>query len=224
MYLSKINLLNSSQAKATLLTLSEKGVYASHQLLWRLFSSSTEREFLFREEQSPQGLPVFFLLSRKPPDDLPQLFDIQTKLFEPQLKEGTRLAYKLRVNPTISKKSDDGRSHRHDVLMNAKRTASENGIVDSTLIREQMDLAAQGWFAEDSRLQRWGFQLDMLPDIESYVQHQATRKKEHAIQFSSVDLQGMLTVREPERFLNQLALGFGRSKSFGCGLMLIRRI
>ena len=39
-----------------------------------------------------------------------------------------------------------------------------------------------------------------------------------------LDLEGLLEIRDPERFLAALAQGFGRAKAFGCGLMLIRRV
>jgi CRISPR system Cascade subunit CasE len=39
-----------------------------------------------------------------------------------------------------------------------------------------------------------------------------------------LDLEGVLQVREPDRFLEALTAGFGRAKAFGCGLMLIRRV
>ena len=39
-----------------------------------------------------------------------------------------------------------------------------------------------------------------------------------------LDLEGILEVRDPERFVAALARGFGRAKAFGCGLMLVRRV
>lgn len=42
------------------------------------------------------------------------------------------------------------------------------------------------------------------------------------IQFSSVDYTGMLTVTDPGLFLQRLSQGYGKSRAFGCGLMLIK--
>jgi CRISPR system Cascade subunit CasE len=39
-----------------------------------------------------------------------------------------------------------------------------------------------------------------------------------------LDINGVLTVKDPERFLVALASGFGRARAFGYGLMLIRRV
>ena len=67
MYLSKVSLLNSLQAKFALVDLGKNGAYAAHQLLWRLFTEDTQRDFLFKQEQSNSGLPVFYVLSKKTP-------------------------------------------------------------------------------------------------------------------------------------------------------------
>ncbi len=224
MYLSKVSLLNSVQAKSTLLGLGKNGAYSAHQLLWRLFTDDSQRNFLFKQEQSNRGLPVFYILSKKSPQLLPDLFDIQVKPFSPQVQVGDRFAYKLTANPTVCIKNDTGKSKRHDVLMNAKRQAQKDGIKDAAIIQGLMTQAAQKWFVDDRRSDDWGVQFDTLPDIESYSQHKVAKHKNNNIRFSSVDVQGTLTVRNPEKFVAQLFKGFGRSKAMGCGLMMIRRV
>lgn len=224
MYLSKVSLLNSVQAKSTLLDLGKNGAYAAHQLLWRLFTDDVQRNFLFKQEQSNSGSPVFYVLSKQSPQLLPELFDIEIKLFTPQIQVGDRFAYKLTVNPTVCIKNNAGKSKRHDVLMNAKRQAKKDNITDSKVIRKLMTQAAQEWFVNEHRTEGWGTQFDTLPDIESYSQHSVVKKKNNNIQFSSVDVQGTLTVQDSEKFITQLFKGFGRSKAMGCGLMMIRRI
>lgn len=224
MYLSKISLCNSPRGREQLVHLGRNGAYAAHQLLWMLFPESEKREFLFREEQGPMGFPEFFVLSQQLPNSIPQLFNVQTKPFAPRLKSGDRLAYKLRVNPTICMKSASGKRQRHDVLMHAKRQAKAQGVADSALMQEKMTQSAQAWFTDERRLERWGAQLEMLPDVECYTQHQVMKSKERRIRFSSVDLQGVLTVAEPEYFIQTLYSGLGKAKAFGCGLMLVRRV
>lgn len=223
MYLSKINLCNSPQGREQLVRLGRNGAYAAHQLLWKLFPETEKRDFLFREEQELNGFPEFFVLSQRLPISMPQLFNVQTKPFAPRLGVGDRLAYKLRVNPTICLKSPSGKSQRHDVLMHAKSQAKEEGLDDPVTIQERMTQSAQDWLADTHRLSRWGIQLDMHPDVECYMQHQVTQGKGRKIRFSSVDLQGVLTITEPEHFTAALCSGLGRAKAFGCGLMLVRR-
>ena len=41
--------------------------------------------------------------------------------------------------------------------------------------------------------------------------------------FSTLEFEGLLTVSDPDAFLSGIARGFGATKAYGCGLMLIRR-
>jgi len=224
MYLSKVRLQHSEQARGLLLQLGNNGAYAAHQLLWQLFTHDKKRQFLFREDRALDGMPEFLVLSEHKPLDLPQIFLMQTKIYKPIINTGDRFAYKLRVNPTISIKSEDGCSKRHDVLMHAKKKAQQEEITDKNIIQQLMFSSAQNWFADTRRLENMGVKLDMLPDIECYSQHQIRKRKKQYIKFSSVDFQGVLSVQKPDKFLTCLINGIGRSKSMGCGLMLIRRI
>lgn len=223
MFLSKVSLQQSSQTLAKLAKLNANGAYAAHQLLWQLFTQDSERQFLFRQELSANGLPEYYVLSQTAPVENSSFLSVHTKPFNPQLTEGQRLAFKLRVNPTICVTDKSGKSKRHDVLMYAKQQARHEGK-DVILTKAVMEQAAHNWFSQSHRMQQWGMALDMLPNIENYTQHRSKKKSGHDVQFSSVDFQGVLTVTDSDRFLTQYSKGFGRAKSFGCGLMLIRPI
>lgn len=223
MYLSKITLQPTAQASAELAKIITNGAYSSHQLLWRLFTKDTKRNFIYREEQDIAGRPVFYVLSKSEPMAFENIFSVQTKIFNPVLKQKQRLAYKLRVNPTVCVTNAQGKSVRHDVLMHAKKHM-KNISTDKTEATFLMHSAAQNWLTDPQRLDIWGIELDAVPEIISYNQHKSKKKDGHFIQFSSVDFEGLLTIVDPERFLLQYQLGFGRAKSMGCGLMLIRPI
>jgi CRISPR system Cascade subunit CasE len=223
MFLSKVSVVFDQHTAQELVKLGRNGAYASHQLLWKLFSEQTERNFLYREEITEGGLPYFYILSMTPPDSSNPLFTVQSKAFTPQLNKGSRLVFKLRVNPTVCLKNEGGKSKRHDVLMNAKYQAVKQGNLSDEQIKRLMNDAAQQWISDENRLNRWGFKLDALPEIECYRQHKS-RKNSHQVQFSTVDFQGVLTVEDPKIFLQEYAKGYGRAKGMGCGLMLIRPI
>ncbi len=222
MFLSKILLQQSSQVARELARLGSNGAYASHQLLWRLFTNEGQRNFLFREELSQGGLHQYYVLSKTQPDVDQSLFNVQTKVFQPQLQEGQRLAFKLRVNPTIFIRDDAGKGKRHDVLMHAKFQAKKSGDYNSQDLQGVMDQAAHAWISNESRLQHWGIQLNMLPEIERYTQHRSEKKSGNQLQFSSVDFHGILTIKDHDIFMEKYANGFGRAKALGCGLMLIK--
>jgi CRISPR system Cascade subunit CasE len=204
--------------------------YANHQLLWRLFAQAEERPFLFRQEmekeqlgahESPRGLPLFYVLSSCKPELVPGLLQCESKPFDPQLSQGDRLLFKLRANPTVARKNDgEARSRRHDVLMDAKWHCRQQGRDAPWEVREAMDANAEQWLA--SRCGEWGFTLDTPLQLSGYRQHQ-WRRKQRQICFSSVDYEGVITVTDPERLRAALFNGVGRSRAFGCGMIMVRR-
>lgn len=224
MFLSRVTLLNTIQSAAQLTKLASNGVYASHQLLWQLFPDDNKRSFIYREEQGSNGRPEFFVLSQNKPTALDTLFSVQSKTFTPKLNTGDRLAFKLRVNPTVCISDELGKNRRHDVLMHVKKHANKDLKSDSVALNMAMEQAALQWLSDSKRLAQWGISFDALPNIESYTQHDSKKRTGHNIRFSSVDFQGILTISDPTVFLNQYESGFGRAKSMGCGLMMIRKV
>lgn len=224
MFLSKVTLLPSTQSAMELTKLASNGVYASHQLLWRLFPEDNERSFVYREEQGIHGRPEFFVLSKSRPQAIDTILNVQIKPFEPQLNKGDRIAFKLRVNPTICITDKQGKSRRHDVLMHAKKKAQADGENNPEGLRVIMEQAVLTWLSDRKRLTQWGITFDCMPNIEGYMQHSIKKRFGHQVRFSSVDVQGVLTVDDPDLFLQQYQRGFGREKAMGCGLMMIRRV
>jgi len=221
MYLSKITLQPNAQTAVELAKLHSNGAYASHQLLWRLFTEEQERNFIFRQEIGQGGMPLFYVLSQTQPLSNP-LLQVSSKVFAPKLSAGQRLAFKLRANPTICV-TENGKQKRHDVLMHTKRQYKGERFAPKELEFLTFE-AAQQWLMNEKRLSAWGIQLDAAPEVQAYTQHRTQKGKKRTIQFSSVDFEGLLTVENPEKFLQQYAQGFGRAKSLGCGLMLIRPV
>ncbi|MBD2809419.1 type I-E CRISPR-associated protein Cas6/Cse3/CasE [Xenorhabdus sp. Vera] len=225
MYLSKVTLRPSVyHMRAPSQKKTKNDVYSTHQLLWQLFTEQEERNFLFREEINLSGRPEFFVLSQTAPMANSPQFQVQTKPFEPQLHNGQKLVFKLRVNPTVCITEKDSRKQRrHDVLMHAKYQVKDSGVSPDA-IESLMTQAAQAWIQDEKRLANWGIRLDFTPDIERYTQHRSFKTSGQKVAFSSVDFQGVLTLSDSELFLEQYNKGFGRAKSFGCGLMLIRAV
>lgn len=199
--------------------LSEQQAYASHQWLWQLFPDEQERRYLFRQEPSAsQGL--FYLLSEDRPQQQHNLFQIQTKPFEPQLVKGMSLFFSLRANPVVTRNNK-----RSDVMMDAKFHAKRQGI-PSDEWRTLQEQAAQHWLQGQG--ERHGFRLVPLAENFTHVvsfqsQRLSRRDGEKPITFSTVDYAGYLTVTEPKLFLQALHSGLGKSRALGCGLLMIKR-
>ncbi|EFJ97190.1 type I-E CRISPR-associated protein Cas6/Cse3/CasE, partial [Escherichia coli] len=154
----------------------------------------------------------FFVLSQERPAES-DIFTIECRPFAPELRTGQSLCFNLRANPTICKAGK-----RHDLLMEAKRQV--RGQVEGSDVWLHQQQAALDWLAAQG--ERSGFTL-LDTSVDAYRQQQLRRENSRQlIQFSSVDYTGMLTVTAPGLFLQRLSQGYGKSRAFGCGLMLIK--
>lgn len=192
---------------------------AAHQLIWSLFAGDTaaKRDFLWREDQ--RG--TFFILSPRPPGVSP-VFTTETKEFAPVLAAGDALRFSLRANATRSIRATGAtRGKRADVVMAALHAADATARAE---MRPQLiATAGQAWLAAQG--ERHGFSLTATAGlrVDGYHQLRLPRPGAPAMTIAVLEFAGVLTVRDPARFLAALAQGFGHAKAFGCGLMLIRR-
>lgn len=213
MYLSKITLITARLTPTRLMEMMERGEYAMHQWLWELFPGIAQRQYLYRREALHDGF-CFYLLSASEPCQRHAFFEVATRPFRPELTEGIALRFTLRANPVVCQ-----HGKRHDVLMAAKY-AQRSAQADADTIREQQEQAALAWLHRQADAA--GFRI-VQASVDAYRQQQfAAPRSRQLIRFSSVDYDGELRVIDPERFGTRLALGFGKARAFGCGLMLIR--
>lgn len=202
--------------------------YNSHKLLWNLFSDGPERrrDFLYRFA-AIKGSPTFYTVSEREPVDSGNIWDIHPKRYDPKLKKGDLLSFMVRVNPIRSKRDENGRQQRHDVVMEAKNkigfktlTADQRPPV-ATLIQE----AGIDWLK--ARETEYGFSFEGANvRVDGYFQHKLFKSKGlRPITFSTLDFNGILSVNDPATFVEKcLFKGIGPAKGFGCGLMLVKKI
>ena len=216
--------------------------YGEHQWLWQFFPSGSDqvRDFVFRRHELEQ-LPRFYVVSQRQPRAFSAAWQVQSRLYDPQLQEGQRLSFQLCANPVITKKDADGKSRRHDVVMQAKKQLlAEHGLSqkakwkdwkgesDKPLLYELVQKHCAAWL--DGVAKRNGFEIARTDKdepqrklrVDAYEQSKAS-KRDHLIQFSAVDFSGELLVTDPELFQQALFNGLGHAKAFGCGLLLVRR-
>ena len=201
-----------------------------HKLLWSLYSGSlekveTESAFLWRHMQ---GENRFFVLGPKPVNVV-NYFDIESKPFNVSFHNGQKLAFELRVNCTVDRQLDSSKGRegrqRSDIVMDAimqheKSSASSH----RDAIRNHFaETALKAWMERQAGEN--GFELDDIA-VLSYrgLRHPRSEKKDFHRRMGVADLRGMLTVAEAGLFKAKLLRGFGRSKAFGCGLMLVRPV
>jgi CRISPR system Cascade subunit CasE len=212
---------NSAAALARILVPEDAGsrLGVAHSLVWALFADGPERrrDFLWREVRPGE----FLILAARMPVDAHNLFDLECKPFAPALRSGQRLRFDLRANPVIAVPCKPGqRGKRSDVVMHAlfKIAPGERAAARDAQARD----AGASWLARKGEAA--GFAIDATDlYIDGYEKVRIPRDGARAIIFSALTFQGVLTVREPARFIVNVLRGFGAAKAFGCGLLLIRR-
>lgn len=225
---------------------------AGHRLLWTVFAEDPEqkRDFMWREERPRE---FWALSARAPvKNDLfdevrttefaPQLAPGDRLLF--------KLRANATRTITIGELSTGGKPRRkHLDLVMDKLHPIPGAPPDQKLpLGEKSERAAQRMTIAQEVGRDWikrkgeaaGFRLiesSDEPDLRFVVADYATvalpreasqapsarRGRKGQPQFGVMDMQGALEVTDPAAFVPALAAGFGRAKSFGCGLMLIRR-
>jgi CRISPR system Cascade subunit CasE len=212
---------------AQLVKLGDLSPYGQHQALWKLFNANkSERngraEFLFRCDKK-NSLPVFYLLSQRKPLDILGTWLIESKALDPDIRAGDRLAFKLRVNPTISKPVDAGRrGKRHDAVMDAKVRLGwkEIPLAQRPPLAQVVQDAGEKWLC--SRQARLGAQIDENLRADGYRTWR--RQGSKGIELATLDFEGSLRVTNADRFVQSMFDGIGPAKAFGCGLLLVKRV
>lgn len=216
-YLSRARVDTAQEPGRRALLSLARGPYAEHQLLWTFWGTRPDarRDFLFRRVEG--GALTYYLLSDTAPcADVPG-WQIEAKPFEPVLRAGTRLAFDLRANPVVTRRSEDGKPRRHDVVCDALRAGPQDRLNRAQIERE----AGLAWLARQGG--RCGFHFDAADVRTGAYRQERVRGNGKDIRYSTLDFSGRLTVTEPVQFLAALAQGVGKAKAFGCGLLLIRR-
>lgn len=220
-----------------------KNSYGDHQWLWRFFAAEpgSARDFLFRRRDGEGSMPGFYVVSVRKPQSRSAAWQVQCRDYDPQLQEGQRLAFELRVNPAVTH-SVNGKTRRDDVVMQEKtRLLAERGFKrwadwpDTDEAKPTLYELAQArcldWL--ERRAEQAGFRvltrelhdeqgcrIEKAVRVDGYAQHRAERKD---IRFSTVDFTGELEVSNSIAFRQALFEGIGHAKAFGCGLLLVRR-
>ena len=186
---------------------------AGHGLIWSLFADDPDksRDFLFRETREGQ----YLIVSQNPPQFDANIWEIKSKPYAPNIQNGQRFGFALRVNPTKAIKVEAGKpSKRIDVLMHAKKQKGEK------LSPEEREEIGIEWLAQ--KLAREGAKLEKdYSQILQYFQVNLSKKGANAV-ISVIDVEGVLEVTDADLFQKALLNGIGHGKAFGLGLILLR--
>lgn len=226
LFFSRVRLSDSQGVRAIVQMLRPEGdeqrTVAAHRLLWMLFAENegTKRDFLWREIDSTGYAKSYYVLSSRPPVDQHRMFNVETRPYVLDVPERTDLAFDLRVNPTLVR-TVNGKKTRHDIVMDAlsKVPAGPDRAGKREAIAQE---AGAAWLA--AKGESCGFKLRSDALVENY-RSLRLGKREHGkpMSFGVLDVKGTIRVTDPALFAQSVAAGFGRAKSYGMGLMLLRR-
>lgn len=224
MYIGRIRLNKEVSTSPKIWSMLSSG-YENHKMIWKLFpgDSDQRRDFLFRRDNQG-GDTIFYTVSERIPSDSSGLWIIEHKPYHPKIVKGLPLRFLLRANPVCSRKNSNGKHKRHDVVMDAKYSLKKNGSLkdDWPPVNEIAQTTGFDWL--QSRCINNGFEIvDEKVVADGYHQH-TFFKKGRKIKISTLEFTGLLKVIDPERFLKMLYSGIGPAKSFGCGLMLVKKV
>jgi CRISPR system Cascade subunit CasE len=192
----------------------------SRRLVWTLFADSPDRrrDFLWRESQAGR----FYVLSSRAPEDRHQLFNVETKEFEPALSSGERLVFSLRANATIARSRGNAEraGKRDDVVMAALKSVPQEQRASAR--KDLIQREGLAWLKRQGAVAGFDFN-DHEVAVDGYEPITIRGSGKKALRLSIIHFDGSLTVRNPDLFIEKMARGFGRGKAFGLGLMLVRR-
>jgi len=197
--------------------------YIVHQLVADLVPDREGRGYLYRVTNHGQREVEALVLSEEPPVPAPPerpwgtTVRHRSKPFDPQLGEGTVLDFEIRLNAT--------RTVTYQEITHGTKTKKRCDVWDAVLEGDRDDPRSPHDVYR-SYLER---KLDACAEIREarltergqVRARRADRKR--PILFVATNLVGTLRVTEPDAFRSTLALGIGRAKAFGCGLLCLSR-
>lgn len=190
--------------------------YRIHKEVGRVFKEENSQfPALYRVRQDDEL--ALYTLSNRLPGEHDIFVDARTREFNPTLVAGEKLLFDVVVNATV-----DRMGKRHDVILDEKKARNQRGEPSGQTIGiAQMALGR--WMK--TREREWGISVDPTELMVHSYETKAVQKpgKKDAIRISMSRVSGALVVKDPEACAAMLYKGIGRSKSFGCGLVLVRR-
>ena len=198
-----------------------------HRLIWSVFGDhkKRKRDFLFRQT----GRSEFLSLSQRAPvaSALIPDPDVQKKTLDFRVND--LITFKLQANAT-KRISYQGKIRRVDVVMDALHEIPgrivKPGNENSLRAEQRMNIAnieGRKWL--DRQGKQFGFTVENMV-IEDYRQicPMLGLSRGRGSRVGILDIAGILRVAERDAFTSAVVNGVGRSRAFGCGLIVVNKI
>lgn len=224
MYFSVMTLKQEAFVASLGLAIAE-GAWGVHKLIWSFFPGKTNGTPCPLHRFDAKPTPGFHVVSKDKPRDTLGCWDIRSREYDPKLAAADRLAFMVRVNPVVTRRDENGKHKRHDVVMDAKKALRDAGKTKeewpppAELWRE----AVLGWLRARCAKHGFDFREEDIR-VDGYMPTRIWRaKQKEPVHITTVDINGFLAVTDPALFRKVLFEGLGPAKGFGCGLMLVKR-
>jgi CRISPR system Cascade subunit CasE len=128
----------------------------------------------------------------------------ETKSYEPflaHLQQGQEWRFRLRANPTHSRKRPEA--------------PQERGVIRACATSDEQ----KKWLAE--RADKHGFSLKDFEVVDRNVS--GFKRQERTVTLHIATFEGLLKVEEPALLREALTSGIGRAKAYGCGLLTLAK-
>lgn len=221
MFFSKLKLRPSARSNTELLELLSNPA-GEHEILWQFFGDDPDRDrdFIYRRLLEAR-LPTFFAISeREPKNPDARTWTTDVKPFDPDLHPGMVLQFSLRVNATVKKYGS-----YHDVVMNYKyELENEEGVPREEWPPESEIEYEAGLEWLKKRDEKNGFRCreDSL-QIQRHETHRFKKRDSgRKIHLGILDMSGLLEVIDERKFVDTLREGMGKSRAYGCGMMMVK--
>lgn len=134
--------------------------YAEHQWLWKFFPGDKDqaRDFIFRRHEIGK-MPRFYLVSQRQPKAFSEAWQLQSRVYDPQLQAGQRLSFQLHANPVIERRGDPVLDATG--LPKKRETGKRAGEIKHKVIRHDVvmqakkQLLAEHGFSKEAKWADW---------------------------------------------------------------------
>ena len=193
-----------------------KNIYQIHQDLWTLFPGQDDRtrSFLFRVEHQEVGVGASILMQSEiaPSAGNGHVNILNQRKYPLTICENQQLRFLLIANPIKTIKDQQERKNN-------------KGVIKSNRVPLINEEDQQRWLAR--KLQSFA-QIDNLiirpcQPLYFYKNDKQTSKG-YGGKIVPIAFEGLLTVSEPDKFIDQVKQGIGPAKAFGCGLLSLARV
>jgi len=191
--------------------------YKLHKSIWTLFPGMDKSCFVYRVTK--EGW--IYSISTVPPTDTTGKWRVKsTEIYNPNLYTGLQIQFLTLVNAT-NDYTVNGKTSNHGIINDLVHGLIKSGKPRSAWPQpdEICQQATRKWL--DKEGSKKGFHVDHFCVRGQHTKQFPNDRTGDLITYAGLDIWGILTVTDPEKFREVLLKGLGRGKRFGYGYLMV---